>query len=246
MSKPRDYERCAPHKLKAIAHVGAVPLCYPCVVCRLYADKPTEEIAKLLGRPVRAIAQVARKYGVYKSAAFLASNQCGRIQPGNVPHNKGLRRPGWGPGRMKETQFKRGERKGIAATNWRPIGTILPDSEGYLRIKVKEAARGEATGFGNVKVWPLLQRHNWEKEWGPIPAGHALVFKDRDRNNCDPTNLELLSRAQLMARNTVHNLPPELKQVIQLNGALKRVVRRLSEKQNVGSQEPSVRDTRIA
>jgi hypothetical protein len=41
-------------------------------------------------------------------------------------------------------------------------------------------------------------------------------------------------------------LPKELADVIQLNGALKRVLRRIGEKQDVRSAEPSLRDTRIA
>src|SRR6185312_10334383 len=108
--------------------------------------------------------------GLRKSAEYLASPNayrfrrgggCGkeyRFKKGQVPPNKGLRRPGWGPGRMKETQFKRGERRGVAAENYCPLGTIKTDPEGYQRIKVRDAAPGEHTGFGNVNVWPLLHR----------------------------------------------------------------------------------------
>jgi hypothetical protein len=147
-----------------------------------------------------------------------------------VPANKGLRRPGWHAGRMQETQFKKGDRSGIAAKNWRPIGTILPDAEGYLRIKVREAVHGkEPTGFGNTKVWPLYGRYVWEQHKGPIPPKHLVLFKDGDRSRCVIENLELLSMADNARRNSMWNrLPPELARVIQLNGALKRQIRRLS------------------
>jgi hypothetical protein len=128
---------------------------------------------------------------------------------------------------MRETQFRKGERSGVAARNWRPIGTVLTDTDGYLRIKVREAVCGvEATGFGNTRVWPLLQRHVWERKRGPIPPAHAVVFRDGDRKHCTIGNLECISRAELMRRNSLwRQYPRELAEVIQLNGALKRKLR---------------------
>jgi hypothetical protein len=152
-----------------------------------------------------------------------------RFPKGHVPANKGLKRPGWSAGRMKETQFKKGCRTGIAARNWQPIGTILPDSEGYLRIKVREAQHGkEASGFGNTKVWPLLGRYVWEENKGPIPPKHMVIFKDRDRSNCAIENLELISMADNARRNCMWaTLPRELAEAIQLSGVLKRKLRSL-------------------
>lgn len=127
---------------------------------------------------------------------------------------------------MSETQFRKGERSGVASRNWRPLGTILTDHEGYLRIKVREAQPGEAYGFGNTRVWPLMQRHVWEQAHGPIPPGHAIAFRNRDKKDVRLENLELLTRAELMARNSVHNLPKPLASAIQLLGALKRQIRK--------------------
>jgi hypothetical protein len=54
-----------------------------------------------------------------------------------------------------------------------------------------------------------------------IPEGHALLFKDKNRNNCAIENLELVTRAELSRRNCVwHTWPLELKQVIRLNNKL--------------------------
>jgi hypothetical protein len=210
----------------------------------LYAAHSTKEVAQELDRSVSAIYGMAASLGLQKSLEWLASEASGRLlkgqtrrgtertqfQKGHVPANKGLRRPGWHAGRMQETQFKKGDRSGIAAKNWRPIGTILPDAEGYLRIKVREAVHGkEPTGFGNTKVWPLYGRYVWEQHKGPIPPKHLVLFKDGDRSRCVIENLELLSMADNARRNSMWNrLPPELARVIQLNGALKRQIRRLS------------------
>jgi hypothetical protein len=219
------------------------------VVAELYPARRTNEIAARLGRPTTGVYRIAHKLGLRKSAAFLASAESGLLRKGetrpecvasqfkrgHVPANKGLRRPGWSPGRMRETQFKRGARSGVAARNWKPIGTILADTEGYLRIKVREAVHGaEPTGFGNTKVWPLYNRYIWEQHKGPIPPKHIVAFKDRDRGNCAIENLELLSMADNARRNRMWGrLPRELAEAIQMNGQLKRKLRRLNgAKQN--------------
>ena len=220
----------------------------------LYPNTPTKEIGEEMGRPFWCIYGRAAKLGLRKTQEYLNSPAACRLRRGDnvgaafrfkkgmIPQNKGLRRPGWAPGRMAETQFKKGERRGVAAKNWCPIGTIRPDSEGFLRIKVREGVKGEAYGFGNVKIWPLLNRHVWESHRGPIPSGHIVVFKDGNRANCAFENLELISFADNMRRNTVHNLPKPLSQVIQLRGALTRKLRRLTnaEEHAAGSAGPSV------
>ncbi len=220
----------------------------------LYPDTKTEQIAQQLDRTLTQVYQQAARQGLAKSAEYLASPAACRLRRGEhpglatqfkkgiVPHNKGVKRPGWAAGRMRETWFKPGARTGIAARNWRPVGTILADTEGYLRIKVREAMPGEATGFGNVKVWPLLQRHVWERERGPIPPGHVVVFKNGERANCEPDNLELITRVELMRRNTIHNrYPKEMVNTIMLLGAVKRKLRdRRAKEYDDGSAQPSV------
>lgn len=223
------------------------------LLCRLYPDTKTEELVPVFGRPIYSIYNAAKKAGVQKSVEYLASpaacrlrreasaaSVAHRFKPGQVPFNKGLRRPGWAPGRMRETQFKPGVRQGVAAANWCPLGTIRTDAEGFLRIKVREGMKGEAYGFGNTKIWPLLNRHVWELHNGKVPASHAVVFKDGDRSNCDITNLECISRRDLMLRNSSQRWGKEVFEVIQLRGALNRKIRSLSEKQDIGSTQPSI------
>jgi hypothetical protein len=50
----------------------------------------------------------------------------------------------------------------------------------------------------------------------------------------------MISRAELMRRNTIHNYPPELRDNIMLLGAIKRKLRETSEKQDDRSAKPSV------
>lgn len=222
------------------------------LILAVYADTPTKDIATRLGRDIDSIYRFAIRLGLRKSAAYMASPAACRLRrenhpgistqfkKGHIPQNKGLRRPGWFVGRMRETQFKKGGR----SQNWKPVGSIARDADGYLRIKIAERVNGEPRGW-HSSVWPALHRYNWEKVHGPIPPGHIVVFKNGDRTNCDPSNLELITIAENMRRNTVHNLPKELVDVIMLKGAVKRRIRQRekktrAQKHHAGPAQPSV------
>lgn len=197
----------------------------------LYPNLPTPRVAARLARSTASVYGHAQKLGLKKSAAYLASPAACRLRrgdnvgarfrfrKGHVPANKGLRRPGWGPGRMKETQFRKGQLNGVAAHRFRPIGSERT-IDGYRYRKVA-AIPGPWT-----RNWKLVHVLLWESLHGPVPAGHAVVFTNGDRTDIRPENLELLHRRALMARNSVHNLPKPLAQTVQLLGALRRQIKR--------------------
>jgi len=206
---------------------------------RRYPHESTQSLATKLRRTLSATYARAKKLGVEKSAQYLASTAACRLRrgdnvgkkyrfaKGHVPANKGLRRPGWSPGRMKETQF----RKGQAGWNWRPIGSQrLVD--GYLYTKVSDRRRVPWT-----RNWKPTHVLLWEEELGPIPPGHALAFLNGDRADIGLWNLECITRRELMARNTVHNLPEPLARTIQLLGALKRQLRKKGRHGNEEKQD---------
>ena len=100
---------------------------------------------------------------------------------------------------MKETQFKKGERTGVAARNWKPVGTILRDTDGDLRIKLREHKDGERTGFGNQGIWAYLKKVIWEKAHGPVPKGMLISVKNGDKTDMRLDNLECITRAEHIA-----------------------------------------------
>lgn len=215
------------------------------VLRRLYPQDSARRIACLLGRSTVSVRGMVGKLklrkgpgwennplsGILRKGETRPESVASQFKKGHVPANKGLRRPGYAAGRMAETQFKAGTRSGAAARNWVPVGTVLVDPDGYKRIKVRETQPGEASGFGNSKAWPQYHRHLWEREHGPIPAGRVVVFRDGDRRHCSLDNLELISRSELARRNTMWGrYPRELAEAIQLNGALKRKLRRIDGK----------------
>lgn len=208
-----------------------------------YPHKPTAEISAKLGRSYTAVSQKAMALGLHKTEEFLNSSACARFngksgiahrfQKGHVPLNKGLRRPGWAAGRMKETQFKKGQKP----HTWLPIGSERVSKDGILQVKVSD------TGYP-PRDWKSKHAIVYEQHYGPIPPGHLVVFRDRDRRNFHPTNLECIKRSENMRRNSIYRYPPELVQVIKLRGSVNRVINRRkrdnASKQNHRSQRRAV------
>lgn len=200
---------------------------------RLYPDMSTAKLARQLRRSVAAVyTRALWVMGLSKSAAYLASPDACRLrrgdhvgaafrfQKGHAPANKGLRRPGWSPGRMRETQFKKGHgRSGVAVKLYKPIGTERMSKDGYLERKINDDMPLQAR-------WRAVHIVEWEAVNGRLPAGHALSFKNGDKADIRPDNLELITRGALMKRNSVHNMPKPLAQTVQLLGALNRQIRR--------------------
>lgn len=202
---------------------------------RNYADSRTEDLALVLGRTLSQVYTKARKVGLAKSEAYLASpaacrlrrgdnvGKAHRFEKGHVPANKGLRRPGWNAGRMRETQFQKGQ----MPHTWKPIGSLRINADGYVDRKVSD------TGYP-PRDWVGVHRLVWIDAHGPIPAGHVITFKpgrrttDVDAITVD--SLELTSRADLARRNHARNLGPEYVKVVQLRGAITRQInKRLKE-----------------
>lgn len=196
-----------------------------------YPNERTAVIARDLRRSLSAVYARADLLGLKKSAAYLASPDASRLRRGDnvgaafrfkkgqAPANKGLRRPGWGPGRMKETQFKKGVRQGVAVRLYKPIGAERISKDGYLERKINDGLPLQAR-------WRAVHLVVWEAVHGRVPKGHAIIFRNGDKRDIRLDNLECITRKALMARNTVHNLPKPLAQTIQLLGALKRQIRR--------------------
>lgn len=208
-----------------------------------YPAEPTVALAQELGHPVRSVYCKAKNLGIKKTAEYLLTEHACRLRRGGdvgaatrfkkgmAPVNKGTKRPGWAPGRMAETQFKSGKLSGRAAQLLLPVGTEVVDRDGYRKRKVRKDAAPNMSRFN----WKFVHVLVWEEKHGPVPKGHAVVFRNRDKADIRADNLELVTRAELMRRNSFHNnYPKEIGRVIQLRGAIVRQInKRLShEKQD--------------
>lgn len=196
---------------------------------REYPHTETAKLAKRLRRTPSSTSARAQKLGIAKSPDFMrrllrdcgkklqSHGACHRFARGHVPANKGLRRPGYAPGRMKTTQFRKGEKP----HTWKQIGSERV-VDGYLQRKVTD------TGYP-PRDWRPVHVLLWERKMRRrVPKGHAIAFRNGDRTDIRIENLELVSRRELMARNTVHNLPAPLVEVVRLRGVLKQQINRRS------------------
>lgn len=211
-------------------------------VVQRYPNERTDDIAHDLGRSVNSIYNKAWQLGLKKSATFLASDESGRnnlkkghgsrFPPGHAPWNAGMK--GWqAGGRSAETQFKKGELSGAAAQNYVPIGALRITRDGHLERKVTDDP-----SMYSARRWVAVHRLVWEKAHGPIPPGHIIVFRPGQFTNAlaeiSPDRLECITRAENMRRNTVHNYPQPIPQLVQLRGALIRTINN-QRKKHVGS-----------
>lgn len=204
----------------------------------LYPDFPTELLAQQFGCTLSATYQRAQKLGLKKSEAYMASPHAQRLRrgdevgkayrfkPGQVPANKGLRRPGWAPGRMAATQFKKG-RPATEARNYVPIGTEKYD----VKRKVIVRKVTDDPAIFPAQRWRPVHVLIWQAEHGQVPPRHIVIFKRGQKtlvsSEITASRLELVTLAENMRRNSYHNnYPKEVAQLIQLKGALSRKINR--------------------
>lgn len=204
------------------------------VLVASYPDTPTVDIAKRLGRSERSVYFQAFRIGLKKSSAYFSGDNSGqfkpgtyhgnRFKPGQRPWNAGMH--GYQPGgRSAETRFKAG-RKPEEARNYRPIGSIRLTKDGYCERKVTDNQ-----DVYPARRWVPVHRLVWEEVHGPVKKGMIVVFKlGMLTNNPDEITidrLELITRQENMQRNTVHRLPKEIVQLVQLRSVL---VRKINER----------------
>ena len=194
---------------------------------KLYPATPMPELITRFQRDDRAIYSKARSMGLARSAEYLASEHACRLrrgdnigaayrfQKGHTTWNAGMK--GWQAEGCQATQFKAGQVNGMAAQLLQPVGAERITKDGIRQRKIREDGPPQ-------KRWRAYHAILWEEHHGPIPAGHIVVFRDRDMTRIEIDNLELITRAENMRRNTIHRYPPELKSAIRTLKKLKRTI----------------------
>jgi len=192
---------------------------------RLYPNYKTEDVAFMVGHPLQVTYRKANSLGLHKSDEFLSGASAGRLdgvrggstrfQKGIQPWNKGAKGVNMGD---SATRFKSGQ----APHNTLPVGSTKLDKSDVLLRKVSNDAGN------NSKRWRAVHELVWVAANGPVPEKHIVVFKPGMRTNVleeiTVDRVECISLAENMKRNTRHNLPPELNQVVQLRAVLTRQI----------------------
>ena len=207
------------------------------ILVEKYPDTKTEEIAKLIGIPLSKVRTRATKLGLKKSAEFMRSPLSGRLEKGTTLGSNNLFKKGSTPAnkgkklhevvkdpkaieRIKANQFK----KGGQPHNTKSDGTITirRDNKTSRPYKWIRIAQGH---------WEMLHCVLYKKHFGPVPNGFVISFKDGNSLNVVIDNLEIISTEENMRRNTIHNLPLDVVEVIRLTSKLTRKIKKLSHGQ---------------
>lgn len=190
-----------------------------------YSDMNTADIATILNRPMGGVYGKAYIMGLKKSKEYLAKmlereakklaefGKNYQFKKGNVPYNYGQKMSKILYEKCQKTMFK----KGAKPHNTRKEGEESKSTDGYTYVKIAD------------NDWRLKHRVIWEQINGSIPTDHIVVFKDNNQQNFDINNLKLITKVENMQRNTLHQYPEPIKEIIKLNNKLKR---KINAKQN--------------
>lgn len=190
-----------------------------------YPIMRTDELAAQLGLKPGQLHDKAVALRIKKDPAWMKAHlqECARrahrspgwkgFKPGHATWNKGLKHDAGGRSVQTRLQPK------SLPHNYRPIGSERL-ADGYRERKMTQ------TGYP-PRDWVPVHHLVWaDAGRGKIPKGMALTFRDGDKSNFAIENLEIVSRAELMRRNSIHNYGPEIAHIGQLKGALLRQIRR--------------------
>jgi hypothetical protein len=176
-------------------------------------------IAEEMGRSYGSVVSRAGTLGLKKDPGYIhellmleaqklkKSGYKSRFQKGQPGMNKGKKLSEKVKSKISKTYFPVGHQP----WNTKPVGYERVNKSGYIMIK--------------LRCGKSVFKHQWlwENEFGKVPHGMVLKFIDGNPLNCVLGNLKLMSRAQTMLDNAIHNLPQDLKEVIRLKTRINRI-----------------------
>ena len=138
-----------------------------------------------------------------------------QFKKGHVTWNKGMKGARFGG---EATQFKKGNRP----HNYKPVGTELVNTDGYVVVKIAEPRK-----------WRQKHILIWEAANGPVPKGHCLMFADSNPLNVTLDNLILITRAELAVMNKFR-LITEDAELNRIGITLAKVIRKTTQRKGKG------------
>lgn len=178
-----------------------------------YLTMPVKRIASELKRSQAFVLRRIKKLGLVIPREIIEQRKNdSQIKKGSAPPNKGKKMPPELYEKAKATMFKKGNTP--HNTKWDGYISIRIDNHGhpYKHVRISKGK------------FELLHRKIWMDAYGPIPPKMQVSFRNGDTLDCRLENLELISMAENMKRNTLHNYPEDIRHNIQLIGALNRVI----------------------
>lgn len=164
-----------------------------------------------------AISMQKTKYGLKSGIVG------GQFKKGSIPANKGKKMDPRVYEAVKGTMFKPGRKP----RNTDPIGTEKLLSDGYVWVKVDDKPKVPK----NIN-WRQKHKLLWEQEYGPVPDGSVVIFKDGDPTHIELDNLECVTKSQLLILNKKKLIHSD-KQITETGIAVAKLIDAVNKKKNV-------------
>jgi len=191
---------------------------------KMYCDTDTSFIANILGRNINAVYGMANKLKLKKTDQYLATLNSNRIltenqrnccfKKGSTPPNKGKKHAEYMTPEQIEKTKKSRYKKGNVPFNVKYDGHERITVDGYVEIRISQG------------VYKLKHRELWIKQNGSIPEDCVVIFKDGNKQNIVIENLQLITRAENMLRNSIQQYPSELITTLKLVSKLKKTIKK--------------------
>lgn len=140
-----------------------------------------------------------------------------RFKKGHIPPNTGKKLEDFmspeNLAKFKANQFKKDSIPHNAKKDFEEVKRYGKNGKVYILIKVP----------GQRKLI-LKNRFVWQQHFGAIPEGHNIIFRDGNTENFDIDNLECISNLDLMKKNSLHNYPQDIKDILFLKSAITRQI----------------------
>lgn len=185
----------------------------------------TKDLAAYFNRSYGSVSSMAKLHGIHKSEQFKAMDKARHVEQllsaglkyrykaGNVPMNKGMKMTTDVYNKCKNTMF----RKGVVPHNAKYDGYERLNKEGYVEVRV---------AMGKFR---LKHRVIWEEAHGPIPKGYIVTFIDGDKTNITLNNLQMISRVQHMANNSVVRYPGHVRSTLHVISKIKKKLKEVEK-----------------
>lgn len=146
-----------------------------------------------------------------------------RFKKGMPAHNKGKKMEIDIYSKCSGTMFKPGNKP----KNTDPIGTEKILADGYVWVKIDDKPK-----VPKRKNWKQKHKLLWEREYGPVPKDSVVIFKDGDPTHIELSNLECVTRSQLLILNK-QKLICKDKELTEAGIAVARLIDTVNKKKNV-------------
>ena len=147
------------------------------------------DLAKTLQTSERRVTNFIRKAGLrLTQQEFERRKSIGMFRKGQISWNKGLSLPNI----RNSGQYTKGQT---------PKNTLHDGAITFRRRKNRPNNDYYWIRISQNK-WQQLHVYLWEKKYGEVSAGYIVRFKDGNHLNCKIENLELITRAQHLRKNS--------------------------------------------